>query len=383
MIAKSGSVFDHLGITPVINCCGAYTDLGGSRISPTVWAAMEQLNGNYAYLPEILEVTGTRIASLLGAEAALIVPGSSAAIMLGTGACMAGMSRDISARLPDVTGAKQEVLIQSSQRYSFDRQATMPGATIVEVGSEFGTRIDQLEKTISSNTAMFLYPAHLEGRPGVLSIDDVVAVCAAHNVPVFVDAAYMCYPISKLTEYNERGVDLVTMSSKYFCGPNAGGFIMGRKDLIDAVNNVYFTRYETGGVLKYGRPMKMDRQMVVAVVLALEAWLETDHDERFQQYANHAFALEEALQDIPGLTLEPMHLTMDERLVPGLINCLVVSFSVDCKLNANSLEVHLAKGNPSISVLRDGKRIVFALDRIRADEVTEVGKKIKESADAA
>lgn len=383
MNKDKGSVFDHFGVVPVINCCGVYTDFGGSRISPAVWAAMAEMNDTFALLPEMFSATGARIASRLGAEAALVTPGSSAAIMLGTAACMAGMSGEISARLPDVTGAKHEVLIQGGQRYNFDRQATMPGAKMIEVGSENGTRIDQLEEAIGPNTAMFLYPAHLEGKAGTLSIDDVIAVCKARGVPVFVDAAYMCYPISKLSEYNERGADLVTMSSKYFGGPNAGGFIMGRKDLIDAVINVYFTRYESGGVLKYGRPMKMDRQMVAAVVLALEAWLETDHDARLKQHADHAHALKDAIKDVPGVTLEPMHFTMDERLVPEPVNCLVMGFEADCKLNADYLESKLAEGNPKIAAIRDGQNLVFALDVIRADEVAHVGKRINEIAETA
>jgi L-seryl-tRNA(Ser) seleniumtransferase len=379
---ENESVFDHLGVTPVINCCGVYTDFGGSRLSPTVWAAMAEMNNDYAQLPAMFQATGDRIASLLGAEAALVTPGASAAIMLGTAACMAGMDGEISARLPDVGGARYEVLIQKGQRYNFDRQVTMPGAKMVEVGSENGTRIDQVEEAIGAHTAMFIYPAHLEGKAGTLSIDEIVAICKKHKVPVFVDAAYMCYPISKLSEYNERGADLVTMSSKYFSGPNAGGFIMGRRDLIDAVVNVYFTRYESGGVLKYGRPLKMDRQMIAAVVLALEEWLETDHDKRLQEHADHANALRESVKSIPGLTLEPMYFTMDERLISDPINCLVMGFEQGCKLNADYLEEKLAEGSPGISAIREGQDIIFALDVVTADEVVFVGKRINEIAEA-
>ena len=378
----NGSVFDHLGVTPVINCCGVYTDFGGSRLSPTVWAAMAEMNLDYAQLPAMFEATGARIASLLGAEAALVTPGASAAIMLGTAACMAGLDGDISARLPDVTGIKHEVLIQTGQRYKFDRQVTMPGAKLNEVGSENGTSVDQIEDAIGPKTAMFIYAAHLEGKPGTLSLDDVVAVCKTHNVPVFVDAAYMCYPISKLSEYNERGADLVTMSSKYFSGPNAGGFIMGKKELIDAVVNVYFTRYESGEVLKYGRPMKMDRQIIAAVVLALEEWLETNHDKRLQEHVDHADALKESIKDIPGLTLDPMYFTLDERLVPDPVNSLVVGFEPGCKLGVDYLEEKLAQGNPIISAVRKGEKLVFALDVVTADEVVFVGKRINEIAEA-
>jgi hypothetical protein len=123
--------------------------------------------------------------------------------------------------------------------------------------------------------------------------------------------------------------------------------------------------------------------MVAAVVLALEAWLETDHDERLQQHANHAYALKEAVKDILGLRLEPMHFTMDERLVPNPINCLVMGFEAECKLNADYLEKRMAEGNPRIYAIREGQSIVFALDVINADEVAHVGKRINEIAETA
>jgi D-glucosaminate-6-phosphate ammonia-lyase len=377
---KNETVFSHLGIRPVINCCGVYTDFGGSRLSPTVWAAMQELNQDYAKLPEMFDATGDRIASLLGAEAALVTPGAAAAIMLGTAACMAGMDGKISASLPDVTGAKSDVLVQAGHRYKYDRQVKLPGAALVEVGSENGTRIDQIESALSSNTAMFLYPAHLEGKPGTLSIDEVSAACKARGVPLFVDAAFMCYPTNLFADYIQRGADLVAVSSKYFSGPNAGGFIMGKKSLIDAVTNVYFTRYESGDVLKYGRPLKMDRQIVAAVVLALEEWLATDHDERLLAHARHAQNLKKSLDSIPGLSLEPMYFTLDERLISEPVNCLVVRFEDGCKLTAGSLEEKLAEGDRPVAAIREGDALIFALDVVTAEEVAYVGRRINEIA---
>ena len=37
--ASSPSIFARFGIRPVINACGVYTDLGGSRLTPTVLKA--------------------------------------------------------------------------------------------------------------------------------------------------------------------------------------------------------------------------------------------------------------------------------------------------------------------------------------------------------
>ena len=131
----AASIFAHLGVTPVINACGIYTDLGGSRLSPRVWAAMEEMNRSFVRMPELLDRSGERIAALLGAEAARVTPGAAAAIMLGTAACMAGTDGTKSQRLPDTTGMPNEVLIQRRHRYKYDRQVPMTGARLIEVGT--------------------------------------------------------------------------------------------------------------------------------------------------------------------------------------------------------------------------------------------------------
>src|SRR6185369_12378958 len=122
------SIFAKLGVKPVINACGIYTDLGGSRLSPTVWAAMEEMNRHFVRMPDLLDQSGRIIAELLGAESARVTPGAAAAIALGTCACMTGMDSAAWERLPDTTGVKNEVLIQRGHRYKYDRQVSMTGA---------------------------------------------------------------------------------------------------------------------------------------------------------------------------------------------------------------------------------------------------------------
>ena len=58
---------------------------------------------------------------------------------------------------------------------------------------------------------------------------------------------------------------------------------------------MHFTRYESGKYLKYGRPLKMDRQTIVAVVAALEEWLNTDHTARFANYVRQVDMLKAKL----------------------------------------------------------------------------------------
>lgn len=376
--AGSDAVFRHFGVTPVINGCGIYTDLGGSRLSPRVWAAMTEANRSFVRMTDLLDRTGETIAALLGAEAARVTPGAAAAIMLGTAACMAGTDGSRSQQLPDTAGMRSEVLIQAGHRYKYDRQTIMTGARLIEVGSANGARLDQYEAAVTERTAMILHPAHLDGKPGTLSLEQVAAIARRRGVPILVDAAYMNYPTGIMGAYLGRGADLVAISAKYFGGPNAGGFIMGRKELVAAVANVHFTRYESGQFLKYGRPLKMDRQIVVAVAVALEEWLATDHEARFAGYARKVGLLQSMLAGIGGLSPAPMSFTMDERFIPEPVNCLLIGFDkAGFGLSAAEAAEALRDGTPSIMTVLEGDKLAVVMDVIEDDEVRLIGDRIR------
>ncbi|MGE3875445.1 MAG: aminotransferase class V-fold PLP-dependent enzyme [Parvibaculaceae bacterium] len=367
-------LFQHLGVTPVINASGIYTDLGGSRLGPKAWAAAQEINGHFVRMTELLDKTGERIASLLGVEAARVTPGAAAAIFLGTAACLAGSDGEKSQQLPDTAGMKHNVLIQAGHRYKYDRQVAMTGASLIEVGSKNGTRPDQLEAAIDENTAALLHPAHLDGKPGTLTLEEMVGIAHARGVPVIVDAAYMNYPTSIMGDYVKRGADLVCISAKYFGGPNAGGFIMGRKDLIAAVGNVHFTRYESGKYLKLGRPLKMDRQTIIAVLVALEEWLTMDHAARFAAYRRQVAMLEQRLAGLKGLKAEPKCFTMDERFVDEPVNCLLVTFTG--AKSAEEVARGLEASHPPILAIREGDKIGIVMDVLRDDEVAYIGDRL-------
>src|SRR5690349_4225639 len=74
--AGSVSVFEKLAVKPVINCCGIYTDLGGSVLSGPIWAAATELNQWFVRMTDLLDSTGEIIAKIAGAEAARVTPGA-------------------------------------------------------------------------------------------------------------------------------------------------------------------------------------------------------------------------------------------------------------------------------------------------------------------
>ena len=173
--ATMTSVYEAIGVKPVINARGFLTVLGGSNPSPRVKQAMDEADRYFVEMKDLLEKGGEIIARLIGCEAAYITPGAAAALALGTAACVTGNDLDKMSRLPDTTGMKNKVVIQKCQRYSYDRAPTIVGTKLVEVGDENGATAEQLEAAIGPETANVLYVAHLESRPGAIELDGVEA----------------------------------------------------------------------------------------------------------------------------------------------------------------------------------------------------------------
>ena len=374
------STFELLNVRRVVNASGIYTDLGGSRLSPSIWAAMEEVNDWFADMVELLEHTGETIAGLLGVEAARVTPGASAAIALSIGACLTGTDRTKMERLPDTAGMPNEVILQRGHRYKYDRCALLAGARIVEAGSSDCTRPEEIVRAIGPNTAALFVPAHLDARNGTVPLADVASIGRQHGIPTFVDAAYMNYPVDMMGSFAKLGADLTCFSAKYFGGPNAGGFVCGRKDLIEGVAGLDFTRHESGPYRRFGRVFKMDRQTVVATVLALKEWLTMDHQARWDGYRRQVAALHAGLEGLPGAALTSMCFTMDERLVPDPVNCLVVDFAASDGRTARAVSEVLAGGNPSIRCVVEGTALVIVVETLREGDEELIARRLREAA---
>jgi D-glucosaminate-6-phosphate ammonia-lyase len=293
-------LYADLGVNPVINAAGAYTVLGGSALSPKVQRAMDAANRYFVEMKELLEVSGRTIAGLLECEAAYVTSGAAGALALAAAACMTGLDTDKMERLPDPAGMKHEILVQRCLRTKYDRCVTVSGANLVEIGDESGTAVDQLEAAIGPRTLAvhFLAPGD---RAGVLPLPEVIRVAHAHSIPVIVDAAGQTYPLDNLRKYTRLGADLVAYAGKYFDAPHSTGILCGRRDLVEAAAMNGFIGFETSGYRTFGRPMKLDRQEIVAVVVALREWFALNHEERFLKYGERTDVILRELQGLPNV----------------------------------------------------------------------------------
>jgi L-seryl-tRNA(Ser) seleniumtransferase len=365
-----------MGARPLINACGIYTDLGGSRLSPAVWAAMTESNGRFVRMAELLESSGRIIARHTGAETARVTPGAAASITLMVAAAMTGTDGEAGERLPDTADLRNEIVLQRPHRYKYDRQIRMTGAKLVLAGTERAATRSDLEGAIGPRTAALFCPGHLEGLPDTVPLETLVELGRARGIPLLVDAAYLCWPLDGLTRFVAAGADLVCYSAKYFGGPNAGGFITGSSAMIDAVMANNFLRYDSGPFRTFGRPYKLDRQTVVGVVVALEEWLAQDHAERLDRSRRLVVRLAEAIESASGIRTAARCFTMDERLVPEPVNALVLELDPGHRSSASAVAERLAQGDPSIACVVVPDMLIFCVDVLEEEEVDLIARRL-------
>jgi len=296
--------YDKLGVTKIINAAGTYTALTASIMPPQVQAAVAAAARHPVRLAELQQKSGEYIAKKLKCEAALVTAGASSALTLGTAACMTVGNREAVKMLPlDVSGLKNEVIVQKAHRYGYDHAIRNCGTRFVEVET-----LEQYEKAFTDRTVMCHFFNAAEG--GQIGHQDWVRVAHAHGVPCFNDAAADVPPISNLWAYTGMGFDLVTFSGgKGIRGPQNAGLLLGRKDLIEAANWSNSPRDET-----VGRGMKVAKEQIIGMVAAVDWFLEQTDEGMQAEFRRRAESIAAQLKTIPGVR--------HEIFVPPLANAI-------------------------------------------------------------
>ncbi len=258
--------YTALGVRPIINARGNQTVLGGSTPSGRVKEAMDAADRYYVEMSELLARADTIISGLLECEAAYVTSGAFAALVLGTAACLTGNDVQRMARLPDITGMKQKVLLQAGHHYHYERAPTIVGTQVVEVGGDASTparRAGRGHGALTWRRCCFQPISTVE--PGTVRLRDTIDIAHRHGVPVLVDAAGRVYPLELMKSYTKMGADLVAFGAKYIGAPNSSGILCGRRDLVDAAIPQGFVGFESPGTFgkSFGRPFKLDRQEVI------------------------------------------------------------------------------------------------------------------------
>lgn len=293
---ETGSSYRSLGVRGVINAAATLTRLGGSLMPPPVVQAMADAAGSFVDIEELHRSVGERLAAITGNEAAYVSNGAAAGIVLTVAACLAGTDRQLGTKLPDASSLpRNEVIIQRSQRNSYDSAVQQTGGRVVEIDPT----IDALQVALSERTAAVLYFAGALAV-GTLGLDVVVAAAHQRGVPVIVDAAAQIPPISTLWRFTgEYGADAVILSGgKGLRGPQASGLIVGRTSIIEGC------RLNGSPNQGIGRPMKVGKEELMGLLAAIEWALAQDEPEIIAGYEASVARWVDGLAGIRGVRAE-------------------------------------------------------------------------------
>ena len=267
------NVYESIGVKPLINGRGTFTIIGGSMELPEVRTAKSAANQQYAQLDELMEAVGRRLGELTGAEWGMVSAGCAAAMSHATAACVAGGNPDLHVRIPNLAGfAKDEVIIPTHSRNVYDAAIRAVGVKVIEVDSP-----EALQLAIGPRTAMIYIFAGPRTDAGPMSTEAICSIAKRQNVPVFVDAAAEILTIPNV--HLQRGATLVGYSGgKYIRGPQSAGLLLGRKDLVRAAW-VHSAPHHG-----YARAMKVGREEIVGMLVAVESWVKRDHQSEWKQW---------------------------------------------------------------------------------------------------
>ncbi|ELY83110.1 aminotransferase class V-fold PLP-dependent enzyme [Natrinema altunense] len=374
------TVYDELGVPRVVNAAGTKTRIGGSRIRPEAVEAMGRAATEFVRLSDLQAKASEVIADATGAEAGYVTCGADAGLLLAAAAALAGDDPGRMDQLPDTDGIPDEIIMPRTHRTGYDHAFRTAGATIVDVGTNDrvlgtgSTAVEpwEIEAAISERTAAIGYVQKPYTEP---ALSTVTEIASAHDVPVIVDAAAELPPTENLSRFIEEGADLVVFSGgKAIRGPQTTGIVAGRSDLIESIALQQLDMHAAEEVWQpptslvdgerldgvprqgIGRPLKVGKEELVGLLVALESFLEADHDAARGRWRREAERVTAALESVEGIDL-----TLDDDDVSVAPEVVVHVDTTAAACSATQLVRTLRTESP---------RVFVGADRLDEDVVT-------------
>ena len=338
------SIYEAIGVRPLINARGTVTIVGASKVLPEVRDAMEAAVREYVQIDELMDGAGRRLATLTGAEWGCVTAGASAALTLATAGCITKGDPDKLWQLPDLKGLKDEVVIPGYSRSAYDAAARSVGTRMVEVNTR-----EELIAALGPRTAMIMVLTGARSANGPLSLSEISAFAKPLDIPIVADAA--AEELRVPNPHLVQGADMVVYSGgKCLRGPQCAGLLLGRKDLVTAS---WICSAPHHG---FGRGYKVGREEIMGMLTAVEMWMKRDHAEEQKTWTARAEHIAGRLKKIRGVRTEI-------RQPQGLSNhfpSLIVDWDPSViPLTGHAVEQLLWDGTPRIAVSGAGSFLPF------------------------
>ena len=330
--------YQSLGMRPLINAYATVTKYGGSLMPPEVLAAMNEAAGSFVDLAELQRRVGERLARLTRNEAAYVTSGAAAGVMLSAAASVLVKQPDLAGQLPRMAGLPREAIVQRHHRNSYDFAAQQAGLRFVEIEPSPAA----LRAAINERTACIFWFQGNMNTADEIPLAEMIAVGAAHEIPVIVDAAAQLPPVENLWRFTGMGASLALFSGgKDLRGPQSSGLMLGKREFIEAIRPISNPNHG------FGRPLKVGKEEMLGLLAAVERYLQLDHQAR-ERYCEEAVALFlAALDPLPGLHAERAFPNEAGQPLPW---CRVTVDSVRLGKTADDIVAAFLAHEPAIAV---------------------------------
>ncbi|MCE5345603.1 MAG: aminotransferase class V-fold PLP-dependent enzyme [Bacteroidales bacterium] len=367
--AAKRDLIKELGLRRFINAAGTYTAMTASIMHDEVVDAFNSTCKEFVMLDEVQDKVGEKIAAMCHAEAATVTAGCWSASVLGTAGMLTGSDLKKVEQLPDTEGMKNEVIVQKAHNVGYVHALTNAGVKIIEVETA-----EDVAKAVNEKT-VFMWFLNYAENDGKIRNEEWIALARKYNIRTMIDMAADVPPVSNLWKYNDMGYDLVCISGgKGIRGPQSAGILMGKKDLVAAAR---LNAPPRGGNI--GRGMKVNKEEIFGMYVALEKFVNMDHDKEWKMWEKRVAVIENAAKKVSGVTTKVT--------VPRISNhtpTLSIAWDINrVKVSRADFQDRLRKGNPSIEVMGGkGESITITVwmlkvgqEKIVADRVSEELKK--------
>ena len=325
------NIYEHFGVSPIINVAGTKTRYGGALMEEDALKAMNEA-AHYSVNLFDLEAAACRIiAQKTHAEAGIVTCGAFASLTLAAAACICGFNVHRMNSLPDTSNFPNEFIMATHQISGYDHSIKAAGGKIIPVGIQPDTPhpnevsdiiVRDFEAEINENTAGIIYATRNGSKP---PLSEIIQLARRYQIPVIVDAAAQVPPIENLYQFIDDGSDLVCFSGgKGIRGPQNSGILCGKKELIcSALMQMLdmaiesFDEWEPPEEFKLlkeklkgrpahgiGRGAKVTKESIIGLLVALE---NIDSDE-FQEKAKYLRSLlnqiGDLIKDIEGVEVK-------------------------------------------------------------------------------
>ena len=227
----------------------------------------------------------------------------------------------------------------------------------------------EMEKAINKNTAM-LWFLNANTDNGEIKYDEFLAIGKKHSIPTFIDCAADVPPVENLFKFTKMGFDLVAFSGgKGIRGPQSAGLLLGKRDLIKAARIHTPPRGST-----IGRGMKVNKEEVLGMLVALEMYLAKDHEKEWELWENQIKLISDSALSVKGVQTE-IHVPPYANHVPSL---RIKWDSNLVKISPEEARKKLMEGHPAIATVGDKETIGITTWMMDPGQERIVAKRIKE-----